>query len=57
MFFNQTVKMEEEQSFQPIFSSQEEDTFQQLNTVPIVSIPLLLGVGISRLLSIGLLNS
>ncbi|XP_070165920.1 transmembrane protein 192 [Polyergus mexicanus] len=36
--------MEEEQSFQPILSSQEEETFQQLNTVPIVSVPLLLGV-------------
>jgi len=42
--------MEDEQYFQPILSSQEEDNFQQLNTVSIVSIPLLLGVGISRLL-------
>lgn len=38
--------MEEEQSFQPILSSQEEDNFQQLNTVPIVSMSLLLGISL-----------
>jgi len=48
--FEQPVKMEDEQYFQPILSSQEEDNFQQLNTVSILSIPLLLGVGISHLL-------
>lgn len=42
--------MEDEEYFQPILSSQEEDNFQQLNTVSVVSIPLLLGVGIPRLL-------
>jgi len=44
------VKMEEEEYFQPILNPQEEDNFQQLNTVSIVSIPLLFGVGISYLL-------
>ncbi|XP_011872233.1 PREDICTED: transmembrane protein 192 isoform X1 [Vollenhovia emeryi] len=38
--------MEDEQYFQPILSSQEEDNFQQLNTVSIASIPLLLGVSL-----------
>ncbi|EGI66827.1 Transmembrane protein 192 [Acromyrmex echinatior] len=36
--------MEDEECFQPVLSSQEEDNFQQLNTVSVVSIPLLLGV-------------
>lgn len=37
---------EEEEYFQPVLSSQEEDNFQKLNTVPIVSIPFLLGVSL-----------
>lgn len=56
--FRQATMEEEEEYFQPILSSQEDDNFQKLNTVPIVSIPFLLGVGISCcvVLSLGSLS-
>ncbi|EZA60398.1 hypothetical protein DMN91_010771 [Ooceraea biroi] len=38
--------MDNEECFQPILSSQEEDNFQRLNTLPIVSIPLLFGISL-----------
>ncbi|XP_031825663.1 transmembrane protein 192 isoform X2 [Nomia melanderi] len=36
--------MDDEECFQPVLSSQEEDEFKTLDTVPIVSVPLVFGV-------------
>lgn len=38
--------MDDEEYLQPVLTSQEEDNFQKLNTIPIVSIPLLYGVAL-----------
>lgn len=40
------MNMDDEEYLQPVLTSQEEDSFQKLDTVPIVSVPLLLGVAL-----------
>lgn len=45
-FFDASTNMDDEEYLQPILTSQEEDHFQKLDTVPLVSVPLLLGVAL-----------
>ncbi|XP_014473108.1 PREDICTED: transmembrane protein 192 isoform X1 [Dinoponera quadriceps] len=46
VFFDAPLNMDDEECFQPILTSQEEDNFQPLKTVPVASIPLFLGVSL-----------
>ncbi|KAG7204089.1 hypothetical protein KM043_001940 [Ampulex compressa] len=44
VFFDAPVNMDDEEYLQPVLSSQEEEYFQKLDTVPIVFLPLVLSV-------------
>ncbi|XP_076756494.1 transmembrane protein 192 [Xylocopa sonorina] len=46
VFFDSSLNMDDEEYLQPVLTSQEEEHFQKLNTVPIVSVPLVLGVSL-----------
>lgn len=44
--------MDDEEYLQPVLTSQEEDNFQKLDTVPIVSISLLYGVSMQYMIGL-----
>ena len=44
VFFDSTLNMDEEEYLQPVLTSQEQESFQKLDTIPIVSIPLISSV-------------
>ncbi|XP_053985360.1 transmembrane protein 192 isoform X1 [Hylaeus volcanicus] len=46
VFFDAPNNMDDEEYLQPVLTSQEEEQFQKLDTVPIVSIPLIFGVSL-----------
>ncbi|XP_066596438.1 transmembrane protein 192 [Prorops nasuta] len=46
VFFDASLNMDEEETLQPVLTSQEPDNFQKLNTVPIVALPMILGIAL-----------
>lgn len=44
VFFDSSLNMDDEEYLQPVLTSQEEEHFRKLDTVPIASVPLVLGV-------------
>ncbi|XP_015440068.1 PREDICTED: transmembrane protein 192 [Dufourea novaeangliae] len=46
VFFDASHNMEDEEYLQPVLTSQEEEYFQKLDTIPFVSVPLILGVSL-----------
>lgn len=46
VFFDSSLNMDDEEYLQPVISSEEQDSFQKLETIPIVAVPLIFSVAL-----------
>ncbi|XP_031784983.1 transmembrane protein 192 isoform X2 [Nasonia vitripennis] len=46
VFFDASLNMDDEEYLQPVLVAQEQESFQKLDTIPIVAVPLIFGVAL-----------